>query len=67
LTGTDFALDHSLRSAAFGPEGATPLWIGVLIPGFSGASPGAVTGWTTMVVAATVLLSLKDPNGWISN
>ena len=60
-------LDYSLRSAVFGPEGATPLWIGALIPGFSGASPGAVTGWTTMVVTAAVYLEFEDPNGWILN
>jgi len=34
--------------------------------GFSGAFPGAVTGWTTMVVTAAVY-KLEDPNGWISN
>jgi len=40
-------------SAAFGPEGATTLVWG-LYPGCSGAFPGAVTGWTTMVVTAAV-------------
>ena len=55
----------SLRSAVFGPEGAIPL-LG-FIPGFSGAFPGAVTGWTTMVVTAAVYLEFEDPNGWISN
>jgi len=34
--------------------------------GFLGAFPGAVTGWTTMVVTAAVY-RLEDPNGWISN
>jgi len=35
--------------------------------GFLGAFPKAAFGWTTIVVAAAILLSLKDPNGWISN
>ena len=35
-------------------------------PGFSGAFPGAVIGWTTMVVTAAVY-KFGDPNGWISN
>ena len=53
-------------SAAFGPEGAILSYKG-FIPGFSGAFPEAVTGWTTMVVTAAVYLEFEDPNGWISN
>jgi hypothetical protein len=45
--------EFSFLHTAFGPEGAILSHKG-FIPGFSGAFPEAVAGWTTMVVTATV-------------